>query len=412
MKYQWTGGQYSLFRFIFGAYLVVHFLHLLPWAAELFSASGMLGNAGASPLMQVFPNILALSDSPLAVQGLIGSAALAAVCLAIGWRDKIATVWLWYVLACLFTRNPMIANPALPYVGWMLLAHLLVPARPWGSVGALGRTDPGGDWHMPKSVFVAAWVILAVTYSYSGYTKLLSPSWESGEMLRIVLENPLARDYFLRDAFLALPDTMLGGITYVILYLELLFAPLALSSRLRPWLWGGMLAVQFGFLFLLNFPDLTFGMLLMHTLTFDPQWLRRTRPKQPETIYYDGTCGFCHRVVRFLLAEDSQGHFRFAPLDSPHFQRRVSESERQRLPDSFVLITEHHQLLTRSSAVVHMLKRLGGFWWIGGGLLALLPKGLGDRLYDAIGARRQRLFAEPEGTCPLIPKHLRVRFLG
>jgi hypothetical protein len=42
-----------------------------------------------------------------------------------------------------------------------------------------------------------------------------------------------------------------------------------LSRRLRPLAWTAMLLVHFGFLFLLNSPDLTAPMLLFHLLTFD-----------------------------------------------------------------------------------------------------------------------------------------------
>ena len=36
----WTGGQYSTYRFLFGCYLCIHFLALVPWGAELFSRAG------------------------------------------------------------------------------------------------------------------------------------------------------------------------------------------------------------------------------------------------------------------------------------------------------------------------------------------------------------------------------------
>ena len=37
----WTGGQYSAFRAVFGTYLFVHFVQLVPWGAELFSRCGI-----------------------------------------------------------------------------------------------------------------------------------------------------------------------------------------------------------------------------------------------------------------------------------------------------------------------------------------------------------------------------------
>ncbi|MDF3031259.1 MAG: hypothetical protein K0R03_1817 [Moraxellaceae bacterium] len=410
MKSGWTGGQYSLFRILFGIYLFVHFALLLPWAAEVFSSDGMLADASHSPLMKIFPNLLALADSPPVIVAFVLSATVAALAFAAGWKDKWAAAWLWYVLACLFTRNPLIANPALPYVGWMLLAHLFIPAAPYGAVDAVGRADPAGSWFMPRSIFRAAAIVLALSYSYSGYTKLLSPSWVEGQTLGYVLENPLARDWFLREVFLGLPAWLLSGITWFILYVELLYAPLALVSRLKPWLWTVMLLVQFGFLFLLDFPDLTFGMLLFHLLTLDPDWLP-ARSTARETIYYDGGCGLCHRVVRFVLSEDRGEVFRFAPLQGELFREAIPESVRKQLPDSFVVVTADGEVLTRSTAALHLLRRLGGLWLLLASLLQWLPKVVRDGLYRLVGANRHHLFSRPDTACPLLTPALQHRFV-
>lgn len=409
-KTGWTGGQYSLFRVLFGSYLLVHFAHLLPWAAELFSHHGMLPDAEASPLLTLFPSVLRLTDSPLALDALLLSAVMAAVAFMIGWRDKLAAVWMWYVLACLFTRNPLIANPALPYVGWMLLAHLLIPGSPYGSLASRDRENPAGEWFMPRAVFVAGTVILGISYSYSGYTKLLSPSWVEGQTLAYVLENPLARDWFLRDLFLQLPAGILSGITWFILYVELLYAPLLLIRCLRPWLWLGMLMVQFGFLFLLNFPDLTIAMILFHLFTFDPEWLVN-RKENGGYVFYDGNCGLCHRVVRFVLAEDSGEAFRFAPLDSAAFRSAIAEEVRNTLPDTFVILTSHNKVLIRSDAVIYLLHSLGGLWILAATFFACIPKPLRDLGYQMIGRHRLKFFRRPEDTCPLMPQKMKRRFI-
>jgi predicted DCC family thiol-disulfide oxidoreductase YuxK len=130
-----------------------------------------------------------------------------------------------------------------------------------------------------------------------------------------------------------------------------------------------------------------------------------------ELLFYDGHCGLCHRMVRFLLAEDRTGTaFRFCPLDSETFRNAVAESDRLGLPDSLVLRTAEGTLLTRSAAVIHILKRLGGVWRLVGGLGACIPRKLGDRIYDGIAAIRHRLFRTPDSTCPLVPQSLRARF--
>ena len=411
MNNQWSGGQYSVFRALLGAYLFVHFLHLLPWSAELFSSAGMLPDAALSPLAGLFPNLLTSLDAPGFVAAMLMSAAGAAVLFALGWRDKWAALWMWYVLACLFGRNPLIANPALPYVGWMLLAHLFAPAAPYGSLAARGRLDPGGNWRMPREVFLAGWIVLALSYSYSGYTKLLSPSWVDGQALSYVLQNPLARDHFLRDFFLWLPDGIRHSITLGILWLEFLFAPLALSRRLRPWLWGGMLVVQFGFVFLLNFADLTIPMLLFHLFTFDPAWLPAPSRAPREHVFYDGHCGLCHRVVRFILAEDARRHFRLSPLQGAAIAATLDRTVRAALPDSFVVLRADGNVLLRSDAAAHVLSRLGGLWRIGGWLLMRVPKEARNAAYDFVGRIRHRLFARPDRLCPMTPVELRERFL-
>jgi predicted DCC family thiol-disulfide oxidoreductase YuxK len=409
MSNGWTGGQYSLFRVLFGTYLFVHFAQLVPWGAELFSNRGVLADASASPLLYLFPNVLAVADSPAVVTGLLAVAAGLCVPFALGWHDRIAAVALWYVWACLFGRYPLIANPGLPYVGWMLLAHAFLPPAPYGSLAARGRLDPGNNWRMPAGVFAVAWVLMALGYTYSGYTKLISPSWLDGTALARVLDNPLARPGPVRDALRALPDWALHLATWTALGLELAFAPLALFRRLRPWVWALMLSMHLGLILILDFADLSLGMVFLHLFTFDPAWIP-PRKGPTETVFYDGHCGLCHRAVRFLLAEDRAGAFRFAPLGGETFHDAVPENRRTGLPDSLVIRTADGSLLMRSAAVLHILRRSGGVWRLLAGVAGVVLAGIRDAAYDGVARVRHRLFARPAATCPLIPATLRTRF--
>ena len=127
---------------------------------------------------------------------------------------------------------------------------------------------------MPQAIWAAAWIVMAVGYSYSGYTKLISPSWRDGTALARVLDNPLARPGYLREALLGLPAWMLYAATWAALALELGFAPLALVGRLRPWLWGLMLMMHLSLILVVDFADLSLGMVMFHLFTFDPGWIR------------------------------------------------------------------------------------------------------------------------------------------
>ena len=407
----WTGGQYSLFRVLLGAYLCIHFVHLAPWSTELFSNQGILPDGSLSPLFYLFPNLFAISDAPLFIHVILGLSATSAIAFALGWHDRIAAFWMLLVLASLFGRNPLIANPSLPYVGFMLLAHMFVPPAPYGSAAARGRNDPDGSWFLPRSVFLAAWVVLALSYSYSGYTKLLSPSWVAGDNIAFVLENPLARAWFLRDFFLWLPPIFLTVLTWTVLYVELLFAPIALVPRARPWVWLTMFVIQFGFLFLLNFADLTGGMLLFHMLTFDPAWIRAKEFRRGEVLYYDGNCAMCHGFVRFLLAEERSGTLRYGPLQGGHFRESVPESVRAGLPESLILRMNDGALHARSAAVIEIMRNLGGWWSVVSNFLRLVPRPLRDAGYDMVGALRYRIFGRAPEACPLIMPQLRRRMV-
>lgn len=280
----WTGGEYSVFRVLFGAYLCVHFLNLAPSGPELFSNQGMISDASASPLAFLFPNVLTVFDPPTFVTMLLLLAAGASVLFAAGFYDRVMAALLWYVWACLLGRNPLISNPAIPYVGWLLLAHTLLPSAPSASVAAGGRPGPSDTWRMPPLIFAGAWVLMALGYTYSGATKLASPSWLDGTAIAHVLENPLARPGAVRDVILGLPDGVLSVGTWATLAFELLFAPLALSRRLRPCIWMLGLAMHLGLIVLIDFADLSLGMVMLHLFTFDPAWLGRMAVKRWRTV--------------------------------------------------------------------------------------------------------------------------------
>ena len=410
LKNGWTGGQYSLYRAVFGVYLLVHFIALLPWAVELFSNRGVLPGR-ASPLFHLFPNILVIDDAPAAVIALVAAALVASIFFLLGVHDRAASVFLWYVLACLFGRNPLIANPSLPFVGWLLLAHVFTPPAPYGSWSARRRLDPRGSWFMPRELFAAAWIVMAIGYSYSGYSKLVSPSWVDGSALRRVLGNPLARPGALRNLVLAMPPLILTVATWAALSLELLYAPLALLRRARVWIWTAMVALHLGLMILIDFADLSFGMMILHLATFDPRWVPDRWVERRDRVFYDGACGLCHGAVRFALAEGSSGAaFTFAPLQGQTAAIAIPKQQRAALPDSIVVQTETGELLIRSNAVLYMLERLGGFWRVIAVLLRVAPRSLRDAVYNGVARIRYRLFARPDGLCPLMPPAFRRRF--
>jgi predicted DCC family thiol-disulfide oxidoreductase YuxK len=72
------------------------------------------------------------------------------------------------------------------------------------------------------------------------------------------------------------------------------------------------------------------------------------------------------------------------------------------LPDEY--------LLSRSAAVLFVLKQLPGFWHLTASLLELVPKSLRDAAYTTVARHRYRIFGRSE-TCVLPDDQNRPRFL-
>ena len=173
-----------------------------------------------------------------------------------------------------------------------------------------------------------------------------------------------------------------------------LLAWTAAHAFANPWRWAGSIAA-----------------LLL--LAIDPAWIPKRAPGATETLFYDGSCGLCHGAVRFVLAEDPDGTaLRFAPLDSDAFRTAVPDDVRATLPDSLVLATADGRVLTRSAAVLRLGQRLGGIWRLLAAIAGAVPGRLQDAAYDRVARARHRLFAKPKDACPLLPPHLRARFLA
>lgn len=171
-----------------------------------------------------------------------------------------------------------------------------------------------------------------------------------------------------------------------------------------------MLGMHFGLMTLIDFVDLSFGMVILHLFTFDPRWVPARSPSSKDTLFFDGQCGLCHRWVRLILAEDENEGFRFAPLQSERFRKCVPSNRRESLSQTLVVLTEDGRFLSRSSAVLYILTRLGGFWRILSSVASLVPRPFRDGVYRGIASIRHRLFAPPSSACPLLPEPLRKRF--
>lgn len=382
--------HFAIFRIVLGIYLTVHFLSLIPYGSEVWSRVGIIKDATLNFTHGIFPNLLNAFDSPQLITLFLAVMAVLAVLFVLGIQRRIVALLLWYGWVCLFDRNNLIANPGLPFVGWLLLASAAIPK---GEPLCL-KQELREDWHMPTILFIGAWVIMSVSYSISGYDKLLAPSWRDGTAIWHLLENPLARDSWFREFLLGFPPEFFKIKTWAVLGLELLFLPLALFAQTRKWAWVAMTGMHFGILSIVDFADLTTGMLMMHIFTFDSTWLKAADPKVERIVFFDGVCGICNSTIDFLLKEDRGDVLKFATLQGALAAERLPHLNKDHL-DSIIYLRAGQEPLEKSSAIIHILRDVGGLWKLA--LVGLIiPKGLRDSLYSYVAKNRYKWFGKKE----------------
>ena len=136
-------------------------------------------------------------------------------------------------------------------------------------------------------------------------------------------------------------------------------------------------------------------------------------------LLYDGVCGLCNRLVRFVLRRDPAGAFRFAALQSPLAERILARHglNAEDLDTLYVVVNAEQAeeiLLPRSDAVIFILRRLEGagksFWRMSGFLLQLVPRPVRDWGYGEVARTRYRMFGRYD-ACPVPTEQTRSRFL-
>ncbi len=128
-------------------------------------------------------------------------------------------------------------------------------------------------------------------------------------------------------------------------------------------------------------------------------------------VLFDGECVLCNRGVRFILAREREATLRFAALQSSGARAALGLSGDEPVPlDSLIYVCTDGAPLARSDAVVSISRHLRAPWRWGGAMLGVLPRGVRDRLYRFVAARRYRWFGKLD-ECPVPDDRLRARML-
>ena len=363
----WTGGQYSLLRFLLGLFLAILLLKTLVLGLSNTRAIG-------TPLDGLMPeelNLLYWHDSYSAHFLIFAFLIFFSLSFALGCKEKLIVPFLLWGLFCTAGYYLPLGAVELDALSFIFIVHIFTPSDPWGSWGKL-LSGANLNWRLPKNCWILARCGLAFMFV--------------SDLLASVPEDPASSTYLLDS---------------IVHFFELIFI---LSHFLPRYLWLGSI---FGLLSAL----LGFGVPVwfLALLTFEPARIS-AKLRSPITIFYDGPCGLCQRWVNFCLSEDTKRtQIHFSPIQGETFTKNIKSDDTA--IDSIIVRDNSGNVFFRSEAVVQILYSLNGIWPALGSVLKLLPKGLANFVYKYVALNRYRIFQSQTNYCPVVPKELSTMFL-
>ena len=127
-------------------------------------------------------------------------------------------------------------------------------------------------------------------------------------------------------------------------------------------------------------------------------------------LFFDDDCLVCNGFARFVLAQDKgRDSFRFAALQSERGQAVKIKAGDQLGDQESMILQIGQRWYTRSTALAHILRQLGGGWRILGWILSGIPIPLRDGVYNWIARNRYRL--GKKRMCTLLSPEERRYFL-
>ena len=214
----------------------------------------------------------------------------------------------------------------------------------------------------------------------------MAPSWQDGSAITHLMNNPLARDYFLRKWLLSTPEWFRQILTWATLALEIGFGFLILFSKTRMLAWLMIIAMHLGILSIVDFADLTFGVLMLHFFTFDGSWFHHEAKER--IVIFDGICGFCNKSLDVLMKLDEEKIFKYTSLQGKYVKGLDVEEGLES-----IIFYEDGILYYKSTAILKILRSLGGIW-VFSNMLYIIPRFLRDYIYDIIAKYRYKIFGK------------------
>lgn len=126
-------------------------------------------------------------------------------------------------------------------------------------------------------------------------------------------------------------------------------------------------------------------------------------------ILFDGVCNLCNGLVRFIIKRDRRGIIKFSPLQSSYARAFLEDLKPDPKIFNTVIYVSGGKVFSKSLAILHLLKDLGGIWKLFYGFI-IIPAFMRDMIYNLIASGRYRIFGKKD-SCMIPSDDIKWRFL-
>jgi predicted DCC family thiol-disulfide oxidoreductase YuxK len=295
--------------------------------------------------------------------------------LIFGWQRRFIASTIILGTGVLHHQQVFMVSPLSLLILVLLLIMMITP---------LGEVR-SGQWKLPSGIFVFSHSVMVFFY--------------------VLLLNP----FTIAEQLLRGSTSLLGP------YLTLLFSAgiLTLAMRSRRYIFWFFALALLCFTMILT-GDVRSLMLIIPImiLAIEPGWwipLEENESDQ-KILFYDGLCGLCHGLVRFVVEIDKEERIQFSALQSDYALNSLGKKHPELISDlETVVYLRHNTYFFRSRAALMLLSDLGGVWSMLG-IARYLPASFSDALYNLVAQNRYKIFGKHD-VCSLPTPEERSRFL-
>lgn len=132
--------------------------------------------------------------------------------------------------------------------------------------------------------------------------------------------------------------------------------------------------------------------------------------KNKQLILFDGVCNLCNSSVQFVIKQDRNNHFLFAPLQGEIGKKIIDlyKIDTSKV-DSIILYVPEKGIFSKSTAALKIASKLG-FPINLTSIFIIIPAFIRNWVYDFIAKNRYRWFGKKE-SCMIPSPQLKNKFL-